>query len=209
MSSAIRHFVRCFTSGRLVIKPGSWNLSASPFCEGLALVQVEGWYGFIDETGAFAIRPQYWRAGGFSEGLAPVRNREKWGFIDKTGRMVIEPQFDWVRKGFWEGMAQVHDDREWWFIDRTGKKTIKLPSAAIRVFRGGLAWAAVGRKRGYIDKTGKWVWEPSEQAANGLAASRSDGRVDGWGLGAAFEVIVFDGRTTDAQERSPKSTLHL
>lgn len=55
------------------------------FQEGLALVQQNGKYGYIDRTGTLIIPTQYDYAGAFSEGLAPVKQKGKWGYIDRNG----------------------------------------------------------------------------------------------------------------------------
>ena len=145
--------------GRTAIKPKFDD--ANNFSEGLAAVRVGCYYGFIDTTGKFVIPPRFETAWKFSDGLAPVAlagestllrfkskgksiemcglgfgSDEPQGYIDKTGRIVIEPRF---------GRA---------FL-----------------FSGGLAMVSFGEppdvigaigKRGYIDRKGNYVWEPSE-----------------------------------------------
>jgi hypothetical protein len=96
---------------------------AGEFSEGLAPVQVDGVWGFVDVEGNPVVQPQFelsrlhtvemylipdW--GGFHEGLAPVVSGGKVGYIDKTGEFVIEPQFD--RGGpFCDGFASVFTSR--------------------------------------------------------------------------------------------------
>jgi hypothetical protein len=54
-----------------------------PFSEGLAPVEVNGKWGFIDTKGNMVIPAVYDSAGSFSEGLAQVKVNGKWGYIDK------------------------------------------------------------------------------------------------------------------------------
>ena len=62
--------------------------------EGLARVQLNGAWGYIDKTGQLVIPLRYAKALSFSEGLAGVQVNGKWGFIDKTGREVIVPTYE-------------------------------------------------------------------------------------------------------------------
>ena len=113
-----------------------------------------------EQTGKYAINPQYSSADNFSEGLAAVRIGDdktgKWGFIDKTGKLVISPQFDSVHN-FSEELTPVRigDDEtgKWGFIDKSGKLVISPQFDAIyhSGFSEGLASVRIGD-----DKTGKW-----------------------------------------------------
>lgn len=51
-------------------------------------VQINGKYGYVDESGRVVINLQFDYADLFREGLALVRIGGKWGYIDKTGRVV-------------------------------------------------------------------------------------------------------------------------
>ena len=106
----------------------------------------------------------------------------KWGFIDKTGKVVIPPQFDGTMV-FTEGLAAVvirtetrtpnpnggEDIRtisKWGYINPTGEMVIQPQFDSAGTFKNGLAQVTIegdswqDRKIGYIDKTGKYVWEP-------------------------------------------------
>jgi serine/threonine protein kinase len=58
------------------------------FYEGLARVELNGKWGFIDKTGKEVIPLKYDWAGAFSEGLAAVELNGKTYYIDKTGKYV-------------------------------------------------------------------------------------------------------------------------
>jgi len=64
------------------------------YSEGLALIEKDGKYGYIDPTGKIIIKPQFELAYNFLEGFALVKKGGKWGCIDKTGRITFKPQFD-------------------------------------------------------------------------------------------------------------------
>ncbi len=70
--------------------------------DGLAVVNKDGKWGFIDKTGKVVIPLQYDYASNFSEGLALVKKDGKSGFVDKTGKAVIPLQYD-DSYGFSEG----------------------------------------------------------------------------------------------------------
>jgi len=127
------------TEGAIVI-PMQFEI-AQPFSDGLAAVRVDSKWGYIDKTGKFVIKPQFKSAGPFSEGLAPVSN-----VIDTQSQM----------RSVEEDVAPNTD-----FIDKQGKIVFSLPVDFAEPFVNGVARVRVGFKLGYIDKTGKYIWEPS------------------------------------------------
>jgi tetratricopeptide (TPR) repeat protein len=76
------------------------------FHEGLATINVDGKFGFINKAATTVIRPQYEWAGSFSSGLAPVRIGKKYGYIDSKGKIVVKPTFDYAQS-FSDGVAVV------------------------------------------------------------------------------------------------------
>lgn len=166
-------------TGKVVIKP-QFDV-AQQFSEGLAAVGTKVGdnyqFGFIDKTGAMIIKPQFELTNSFSEGLVAVRVSKKWGFADKNGNVVIKPEFDKVEE-FSEGFAAVAVKGKWGFVDQTGKFVIEPQFNEVHSFSGGLAFVKIGShdataiidfvgtldtegKWGYIDKTGKYIWEPT------------------------------------------------
>ena len=59
------------------------------FSEGLALIEQDEKYGYVDTQGNIAIAPQYDEAGNFSEGVVAVVLNDKSFFIDAAGNVVI------------------------------------------------------------------------------------------------------------------------
>jgi hypothetical protein len=95
-------------------------------------------------------------------GLFRVQIGSKYGFIDKTGKIVIKPQFDDALLGFFEGLAEVQIGGKWGYIDKSGNIVIKPQFDGTSGFQEGLAKVFIGGKEaGYIDKTGRYVWEPT------------------------------------------------
>ena len=78
----------------------------SKFSDGLARVEKDGQYGFIDTTGKLVV-PYGWDfAFSFSDGLACVEKDDKRGFIDTTGKLVIPCEWDYAFS-FSDGLACV------------------------------------------------------------------------------------------------------
>lgn len=100
------------------------------FSEDLAVVAINGKYGFINKNGEMVIKPQFDQAKSFSEGLAAVKLGSYYGFIDKTGKTVINPQFFSVTS-FSENLAAVRfkqSDLHPAFIDKAGNVFFYLPN---------------------------------------------------------------------------------
>lgn len=101
---------------------------ANQFSDGMASVQLDGKWGFIDTTGTLTIEPQYFIRSDFSEGLAPVSLRMEEngyslgsyfieGFIDKNGEVVIpfQPHVDYggFKNGLTKGRRFIYDDKRY------------------------------------------------------------------------------------------------
>lgn len=162
-------------SGEMVIEPQFGNLLGTGFSEGLSVVAYSwGKFGYINTEGAIVIPMQFEMALPFSDGLAAVRVDSKWGYIDKTGKVVIKPQFRGAGP-FSEGLAPVgnvdflsasrsdvgEEAAATSFIDKQGKIVFSLPFDRATPFVNGVAGVRVDVKSGYIDKTGKYIWQPS------------------------------------------------
>ena len=159
-------------SGHIVVNP-RYEDARGEFSEGLVAVSVNKKWGYIDTTGRMVIPPQFNIAQEFSEGLAPVKIGTgcelcgKWGFINKDGKVVIEPRFEAVHD-FSEGLAVFRQGAKSGFIDRTGRIVIEPKFDYVSSFSGGLAEVQLNCDAvpvcdvGYIDKSGKYVWKPTQ-----------------------------------------------
>jgi hypothetical protein len=141
-------------------------------------------WGFIDGSGKMVITPQYGKAAEFSEGLAsdctgdcsdkPTKPFNR-GYIDRDGKVMIPMQFG-IASNFSEGLAQVCIGSCQWkekegysgkfgFIDQSGRFVVNPQYDDATDFKNGFAKITVGKggeaKTGYIDKTGKVIWQPS------------------------------------------------
>jgi hypothetical protein len=175
---------------------------------GLYPVRIDGKWGYIDNTGAVKIEPQFDSANDFSEGLARVvltKNGEtKQGYVDTSGAIVIQPQFNYA-EDFSEGMAvvgELDDDgnpRSGGYIDTSGALVIPMQYEGAGAFSGGLGVVSNGNSRFFIDKAGATVLGPYDfpwDFSEGLAYVEDGGRrgfIDSNGDWVAdLESAVFD-----------------
>lgn len=146
------------TKGKLAIncqfEEGTW------FCDGKAIVEVDGKYGVIDRKGKYVINPQFdelaWDNGRFVMKLGSVV-----GWCDLQGKILINPQFD-MAFPFMEGdLAPVRMDGKFGYIDKSGKLAINPQfKIAFPFMPTGVAWVQSGDKWGLIDEEGRFVVNP-------------------------------------------------
>ena len=152
-----------------------------PFSEGLAKVEADGRFGYIDKEGKEVVSPKYEDAEDFREGLAAVKADGRYGYIDKEGKEVVSPKYKWAID-FSEGLAMVEADGKYGYIDKEGKEVVSPKYEDAGDFSGGLARVEADGKWGYIDKEGKEVVSPKYEGADdfseGLAEVKADGK---WG----------------------------
>ena len=158
--------------------------AVKPFSEGLAAVQKNHKWGFINKEQEIEIEFKYERVRSFSEGLAAVRIEGKWGVINRKGTWVIFPSFDYI-KDFKEGITIVAaikegttpymedetEDNRYFFeqkvdyewceglegfqvIDEKGTLITSTTYDYISHFDSGLACVGNDRKYGFLDKNG-------------------------------------------------------
>ena len=148
-------------SGDFVIPPEfDGGVAAGVFVCGLARVQKDGRWGFIEKSGRFVIPPQFDMAYDFSEGMAVVRIAGEEGFINTAGDLVIRPRFSSVHS-FSEGRApaQIGEMDPWGFLSVAGDFVIEPTFTMVRAFRKGLSLVETQDTLGYIDQQGNYVWQ--------------------------------------------------
>lgn len=133
------------------------------FSEGFSMVTITNGeamkYGYIDRTGKISIKPQFDFAGNFSEELAVVEVNGKFGYIDKSGQFVINPTFDWAAD-FSGGLAQARvDEPSTIHLRKKSDKIVPLTEKELQIL--GIQRPKI-KKYGYIEKTGKYIWEPTK-----------------------------------------------
>jgi hypothetical protein len=167
-----------FSNGLAAVEVGG---KAEKFGERLYR-HISGKWAYISKTGEIIIPPRFDFADQFSEGLARIKLGDKWGYIDKTGKIIIQPQYQWSSKTnecghFSEGLACIQINGKIGYIDTRGNIVITPQFDVASKFTGGLAQVVFGGlspvspgsdivgfrgKWAYIDKSGRYVWEPSQ-----------------------------------------------
>lgn len=150
-------------NGKTVITPQ--YKFATPFSNGLALVQKNGQYFYINRqnekiTDVF----QYTRICPDTL-LRPVKHGELWGYLDRNYQSKIPYQFE-EANDFYEDVALVKKNEKWNYIDREGRTIIETAYVEARRFYEGFAAVLVHlndstNKWGFIDKSGKMVIQPN------------------------------------------------
>ena len=119
------------------------------YSEGLAAVELNGKYGFIDKTGKEVVALKYDYVSEFKEGIANVSFNGKYGYIDKTGKEVGKIKYDSAGY-FSEGLGEVEVDGKWGFINKAGKEVIPLKYDKVFNFSDGLAMVGQGEGKWYV-----------------------------------------------------------
>ena len=135
------------------------------FSEGLAPVEINKKWGFINTSGQLVIPCEFDIASSFCEGLASVRINQKgkfftynkkWGFINTSGRLVISYEFD-IASSFCEGLSRVTMNGKCGFINTNGQLVIPYKFDQADSFSEGLAKVEMNGKYGYINTSGKLI----------------------------------------------------
>ena len=96
------------------------EVDVGPFSEGLAAVEVNGKWGYINKDHQFVIQPKYIAARPFSEGLAVVKTFKNYGYIDYTGKEIIYYNY-LSAESFHEGVAEVSTKDGQGTISKSGR----------------------------------------------------------------------------------------
>ena len=122
--------------------------SVSKFVEGRLIVEKDGLYGFLDQSGNEIVPPQYDEVKDFKESMALVYKRDLWGYIDLKGKEIISPQFN-NAFSFNHGLARVEKEKNWNFIRKDGSKLTEMQFDHAWDFEDGFA---------PVEKNGKWTF---------------------------------------------------
>ena len=139
------------------------------FHDGLARVRIFRSYGFIDPKGKLQVPVEFSAALPFSEGLAAVHvggSHQQLAIEEPRRRFdPMSPLFLYSNLPFsGEKVPRMSGGKGWGYIDRQGTMVIPPGFDSAGSFVGGLAEGSKGDRRGYIDRSGKFIWQTSEAA---------------------------------------------
>ncbi len=119
------------TNGRETIPPQFDR--AGPFSEGLACVQKEEKWGYINKQGELVIPYKFQEAYLFHEGLAFVKTEDSYAIIDKQGQIVTQlPNYEYFSGIFSEGLAAIRLNGRYGYVDIHGNSTLNAKTTKKR-----------------------------------------------------------------------------
>ncbi len=137
------------------------------FNDGVAPVEIDKKWGFIDKQGKLIIPAKYDEVSSFNDDVATARMGDNWYIINKQGTEtpVNIPNLKKLRD-FVNGYAIFDNmDKKFGYINTKGEVVIEPKFSSVGDFYGGLAWAKNNdRLSGYINTKGEWVIKPTYNA---------------------------------------------
>ncbi len=146
---------------------GNWAIpakfdDAADFKDGLASVQHEGKWLWIDTSGKSVNPPTRERLGKPSEGLTLYREADRLGYLQSNGTPAFPfRKYDEARD-FTCGLARIKLDGRFGYLDTSGNLKIPNQYASATDFGNCLAMVLANDGWAYIDPTGKIIWQQKE-----------------------------------------------
>ena len=165
-----------FKKDGIIVIPAKYGYACN-FSEGLAVVNLNGKWGYIDKNGKEVIPIKYDSGCAFSEGLARVYLNDEYCYIDKNGKAVTN-----YHNNSSEGKIRVGIEGKWGYVDRIGTEVIPIMYDFAGDFSEGLAEVKLNGKYGFIDKTGKEIIPIKFDYTSGFKNGRAGVKLEGkWG----------------------------
>lgn len=140
------------------------------FCDGFIAVTsgTNKKWGYLGSNGKWLVPVKFKSLTDFSEGFGSGEFDGLWFIITSKGKEIpVKIKGVKVVKKFSEGLAPFCTRKGCGFLNSNGEQVIADNFQTVGYFSGGLAWAKDHHyKVGFIDKTGKWVIEPTYSAVN-------------------------------------------
>lgn len=138
------------------------------FHQGIALVRLNGKYGYLKSDGTYLVEPMFDEAYSFNEvhredhivmWPVPVELNGSWGYLCRDGKYLIAPIFDKASYFHWSGLALVVLDGKKGLINADGSYYIEPLYEDMRDTCIGIA-AKFNGKWGILDEDGSFRIEP-------------------------------------------------
>lgn len=130
------------------------------FTNGMAVVEKDDKYGYVNEAGVLVIPCQYEYAYEFCDGYAVVKVGGSHSIIDKTGKVTgsIGDYANNTGNGCFRIQSSESGRTRYGFIDYTGREIVSCKYAEVKDFSGGVAAVKTfDDKWGFVDTTGAEV----------------------------------------------------
>ncbi|CAN5917321.1 hypothetical protein BH11BAC7_BH11BAC7_14980 [soil metagenome] len=122
-----------------------------------AAVKENGKYGYLDESGDYAIDAEYEEAWSFIRGSAVVKKNGHYGLIDKDGKFIVEPIYDSIIP-FSSSCLIVEKDSAFGFIATgDGKVLLKPEFDKVFYYTSELCVVQKGKSLGIVNAKAKLV----------------------------------------------------
>ncbi len=116
-------------------------------------VNVNNWWGYMNQRGNLVVYPRYDWTDDFYDGLARAVFDGKTGFVKGNGDWVHKPVYPFADR-YAEGRAIVGDGEHFGFIEKSGKLLVPIRLDGALRFRDGLAAVMKDGLCGYINVAG-------------------------------------------------------
>ncbi len=150
------------------------------FENGMAPVEINKKWGYINKEGKLAIEAKYDEATEFRDGYAAASRNGKWYILNKDGKEV-EVSIPKLKnlKEFNEGLAAFDtEDRKFGFVNTKGEVVVQPQFMSVGEFANGMAWAKnESEMYGYINAQGEWVIKPTYDATRNFDGNSGMARV--------------------------------
>lgn len=129
------------------------------FRDGLAWVEKNGRYGYVNKANELVIDFRYTGANDFEKGRAIVEIDDKYGIIDRSGELIFPVVYNDLGQ-FSEDLIYAQKDSLYGYIDQQGFQRIKPEFTEAFSFAGGRAKVKVGELDAFIDPYGSYMVPP-------------------------------------------------
>jgi hypothetical protein len=164
--------------GRTVI-PMRFDYAENFSDKGIAVVRIGNYYGIIDGSGSWVLRPEYRSFIYFINGYDFARKEtDKYDVLSDAGKVLLKSWVDDYKRidstTFW---GKIND--KWGISTIEGKWNIPPQFTILTSFRSDEYIACENNSCGVVDKKGTWLVKPFaeslESVSNGLSAAKSKG----------------------------------
>lgn len=128
------------------------------YAENVNLYPGNWYYGFINKSGNWAIKPELESATTFNDSVSIVERDKKAYFLANNGEFITN--LDKNVGSFSEGYAIEYTDEGYYFIDKQGERISNQSFQRANPMSNGMAAVQIDDKWGFIDTTGSIVIKP-------------------------------------------------
>lgn len=192
--------------GQIIIEPDTGYDYVGQFYEGMARVEINNEYGYINNRWELVIPIKFDFTEKFSEGLAIITLKDqRIGAINKKGDLIIPPDNYFTLNSFSDGLAifQKINGKGQGAINKNGDIVVPPNFENINNFSQNRAIVEQNRNYGVIDKSGNYIVVPDSKYESiwdyteGLAMFKQNGKYGFFDLNGEVKIKPkYDGAGT-------------